>query len=665
MEAAPFHAGHGEESLTMCGIAGLFHYAEPALVIREAVARMVAPLRHRGPDDQGVHLAGTVGLGHARLSIIDVAGGHQPIFNEDRTVAVVCNGEIYNHRELRQGLRERGHRFATRSDSEVIVHLWEELGAGCVERLAGMFALAVADFRRRTLLLARDRIGKKPLYLADDGRRLGFASELKSLLAAGLAGPEIDPEALDLYLAYGYVPAPWTIFRGATKLPAGHLALVDERGARIERYWDVPNEGAQDAGPAADERLASELERLLATAVRDRLESDVPLGAFLSGGIDSGTVVSLMSEASPEPVRTHTVGFADRASDEREDAAAVARALGADHVETEVRPDLADVLPRIAWHLDEPFADPSSVPTWYVSRETRRRVTVALSGDGGDELFAGYGEKYRMHLMEERLRSFLPAPLRQGLFPALGRRWPRSPRLPRALRLGGLFRNLAVEAPRSYDFDRRLIPPHLEERLFGEDLVQRRRRFDPFAAIEPHLARAPREPLARALYLDLKTWLADDGLVKVDRMSMAHALEVRCPLLDHRIIEFAARLPARLKLAAGTTKVLLRRVAERRLPAGILARPKRGFAPPVSRWLREDLRDFSRDLLLAPDAFGGGLFARRQVERLLDDHAALRLDAGWALWTLLMLEVWGREVARAAAAPLPSDLEEVPSAVGI
>jgi asparagine synthase (glutamine-hydrolysing) len=654
----------------MCGIAGLFNYSEPRPVAREAVARMIAPLHHRGPDDQGVYLAGPLGLGHARLSIIDVGGGHQPIFNEDRSVAVVCNGEIYNHRELRRGLEERGHRFATRSDSEVIVHLWEELGAGCVEKLAGMFALAVADFRQRRLLLARDRVGKKPLFLADDGRRIGFASELKSLLAAGLIEPRVAPDALDLYLAYGYVPAPWTIFHGAAKLPAGHLAVVDERGARVERYWDVPVDGVADLGPAADERLTSELERLLASAVRDRLESDVPLGAFLSGGLDSGTIVSLMGEAMSEPVRTHTVGFADRATDEREDAAAVARALGTDHVATEVRPDLANVLPRIAWHLDEPFADPSAVPTWYVSRETRRRVTVALSGDGGDELFAGYGEKYRMHLFEERLRGLLPGGLRRGLFPALGRSWPRSPGLPRALRLGGLFRNLAVEAPRSYDFDRRLIPPHLEERLFGEGLLQRRRRFDPFVAIEPHLARAPKEPLARALYLDLKTWLADDGLVKVDRMSMAHALEVRCPLLDHRIIEFAARLPARVKLSGGTTKVLLRRVAERRLPAEILTRPKRGFAPPVSRWLREDLRDFSRDLLLAPDAFGGGLFDRREVERLLDDHAARRLEAGWALWTLLMLEVWGREVARPAAVPavpmvLSAAPEEVPYAVGL
>ncbi|MFL6193316.1 MAG: asparagine synthase (glutamine-hydrolyzing) [Thermoanaerobaculia bacterium] len=646
MEAAPAVARHGEEGLTMCGIAGTFHYAEPRQARREVLAAMIAPLRHRGPDDQGVHLAGPMGLAHARLSIIDVDGGHQPIYNEDRTAAVVCNGEVYNHRELRRQLEERGHRFATRSDSEVIVHLWEEMGPAAVEKLCGMFALAVADFRRRTLLLARDRIGKKPLFLADDGRRIGFASELKSLLAGGLIEPEVDPEALDLYLAYGYVPAPWTIFRGAAKLPAGHLAVVDERGVRIERYWDVPTDVMADPGPAADGRLTDEVERLLATAVRDRLESDVPLGAFLSGGIDSGTIVSLMSEAMDEPVRTHTVGFDDRATDEREDAAAVAAALGTDHVATEVRPDLASVLPRIAWHLDEPFADPSAVPTWYVSRETRRRVTVALSGDGGDELFAGYGEKYRMHLMEERLRGLIPGGLRRSLFPALGRSWPRSPGLPRALRLGGLCRNLAVEAPRSYDFDRRLIPPHLEERLFGESLSARRRTFDPFVAIEPHLARAPREPLARALYLDLKTWLADDGLVKVDRMSMAHALEVRCPLLDHRVVELAARLPARLKLAGAETKVLLRRVARRRLPAEILERPKRGFAPPVSRWLREGLRDFSRDLLLAPDAFGRGLFDPRAVERLLDDHAARRLEAGWALWTLLMLEVWGREVAR-------------------
>jgi asparagine synthase (glutamine-hydrolysing) len=638
----------------VCGIAGLFRYSDAAggvgtgndAAFRETLAALVAPLRHRGPDDAGVYAVGPLGLAHARLSIIDVAGGHQPIFSEDRSIAVVCNGEIYNHRGLRRALEARGHRFATRSDSEVIVHLYEDLGPACVEKLGGMFAFAVADFRRRRLLLARDRVGKKPLYIMDDGRRLGFASELKGLLAAGLVAPEVDPEALDLYLAWGYVPAPWTIFRGAAKLPAGHFAVCDSRGVRIERYWDL--EFADSDDTVSDEAWAAELAETLGAAVHDRLESEVPLGAFLSGGIDSGTIVALMSGSMAQPVRTHTVGFADRGTDEREDAAAVARALGTDHVATEVRPDLADVLPRIAWHLDEPFADPSAVPTWYVSRETRRRVTVALSGDGGDELFAGYRDRYRLHLLEERARGWLPGGLRRAVLPGLARRWPRSPRLPRPLRAGSILANLAVDADHAFFQDRCLIPAHLEERLFGEGLRERRRRFDPFSALAPHLARAPKhDPLARALYLDLKTWLADDGLVKVDRMSMAHALEVRCPLLDQRVMELAARVPSRLKLAGGRSKILLRRVAARLLPAEILSRPKRGFAPPVSRWLREDLRDLAGDLLLAPDALAAELFDRGEVARLLAGHAARRIEAGWSIWTLLMLEVWGREVARA------------------
>jgi asparagine synthase (glutamine-hydrolysing) len=657
----------------MCGIAGFFDYAAPAERREGAVrvdpaarheslartdpaaraenlarlGRMVAALRHRGPDDAGYHLAGPFALGHARLSIIDVAGGHQPLFSEDRAVAAICNGEIYNHRELRAGLERRGHRFATRSDTEVAVHLYEELGEGCVERLEGMFALAIADARNRRLLLARDRLGKKPLYLADDGRQLAFASELKGLLAGGWVAPEIDPEALDLYLALGYVPAPWSIFAGARKLPAAHYAVCDRRGLRVRRYWDV--EFAPEEHP--EERWVDELEEALARAVGERLESDVPLGAFLSGGIDSGTVVALMSEAMSAPVLTHTVGFDDAATDEREDAAAVAGALGADHRSSLVRPDLAAILPRVARHFDEPFADPSAVPTWYVSRETRRRVTVALSGDGGDELFAGYPGRYGQHLLEERLRPWLPGAVRRHLFPALARRWPRSPRLPRPLRLGGALANLAADADRAYWRDRQQVPEHLAGRLFGPALAERRRRFDPFAALAPHLARAPRgDALARSLYLDLKTWLADDGLVKVDRMSMAHALEVRCPLLDRRVVELAFRMPSRIKLRAGETKRPLRRLAERRLPPAILARPKRGFAPPVDRWLRGELAGFARDLLLAPGARAAELCAPGALARLLDDHAARRLDAGWAIWSLLMLEVWSREVERGWAA---------------
>ncbi|HEX5758294.1 MAG TPA: asparagine synthase (glutamine-hydrolyzing) [Thermoanaerobaculia bacterium] len=644
----------------MCGIAGYFD-GGGQLAHPEALARMVGVLRHRGPDDSGLHRQGPLGLGHSRLSILDLARGHQPLFSEDGGAAVICNGEIYNHRALRRELESRGHRFATGSDTEVVVHLYEEEGAACVGRLRGMFALAVADFRRGRLLVARDKVGKKPLYLASGwasspgsgagaprGPWTAFASELKALRAAGLVGGEVDPEALDLYLHYGYVPAPWSIVRGATKLPAGHFALIDGTGVKIERYWDVRFPEEPDRRPAAE--LAEELEATLGEAVRMRLESDVPLGAFLSGGLDSGTVVSFMSEALDRPVLTHTVGFSDPALDERADAAAVAGALGTDHFEAEVTPDLAALLPRLAWHLDEPFADPSAVPTWYVARETRRRVTVALSGDGGDELFAGYPDRYGVHLWEERVRRWLPRGVRRALLPPLARRWPRSPRLPRPLRAGSVLANLAVDAERAYFQDRALVPAHVAGRLFGEELAARRRRFDPFAALEPHLARAPRhDPLARALYLDFKTWLADDCLVKVDRMSMAHGLEVRCPLLDQEVVELAARVPSELKLAGGATKRLLRAVAARRLPAQIMARPKRGFAPPVSRWLAGELHGHARELLLGGGAWTGGLLVPREVSRLLDRHRAGRAEAGWALWTLLMLEVWGREVARAGA----------------
>jgi asparagine synthase (glutamine-hydrolysing) len=652
----------------MCGIAGLFAYDGgelPPEATAERLSRMVETLRHRGPDELGGHLRDGFALGHSRLSIIDRAGGHQPLVSEDRRVAVVINGEIYNHRALRRDLESRGHRFATGSDGEVVVHLYEEMGERCVNLLAGMFAFAVADFGRRRLLLARDRVGKKPLYLADDGRSVAFASELKALRAGGV-DLAIDPEALDLYLALGYVPAPWTIAAGVRKLPAGHLAVCDGNGLRMTRYWDVQDAvqgarplmvrgGGRRAERILEERLTDELEARLAAAVGARLESEVPLGAFLSGGIDSGVVVAMMGEALRQPVLTHTVGFADRERDERAAAAAVARFLGTDHAEFEVRPELADLLPRIAWHLDEPFADPSTVPTWYVARETRRRVTVALSGDGGDELFAGYPARYRMHLAERRLRPLLPAALARRALPPLARLWPRSPRLPRPLRAGSILENLAVSSDRAYWNDRRAIRPGLLARLAGRDLAARAARFDAFGAFAAHFERAPQsDPLARVLYLDFKTWLADDGLVKVDRMSMAHALEVRCPLLDHELVEFAFALPSRWKLARGTTKLLLRRVAARRLPPDVVAGGKRGFAPPVSGWLRGPLRDFSRDLLLGPDAFSRELFDRRALACLLADHEARREEAGWAIWTLLMLEVWGREVL--GGAPIPERL---------
>jgi len=621
----------------------MFHYRDGCTPDRDTLAAMVAAVAHRGPDESGVHVSGPLGIGHSRLSILDLSHGRQPLFSEDRGAAVIGNGEIYNAVELREELESRGHRFSSRSDTEVIVHLYEEKGADCVADLRGMFAFAVADFHNRRLLLARDRMGKKPLFLADDGRRLAFCSELKSLLAGGLISGEIDPQAVELYLTYGYVPSPWSIFKGVVKLPPGYLAVCGPDGMRQERYWDLEFDPTPDL---VERDAAEELEAILEEAVRVRLMSDVPLGAFLSGGIDSGTIVALMSRSSDVPVKTHTVGFDDPTLDERDDAASVSAALGSDHVATEVRTDLIDVLPRVAWHLDEPFADPSAVPTWYVSRETRRRVTVALSGDGGDELFAGYPWRYRMHLWEEKIRPFVPTPVRQGLFPFLSRHWPQSLAIPRVLRGKSLLENLSVDADRAYFLDRSVIGAELRDRLRGDGLRDLVRGFDPFVALEPHIARAPQDDvLSRALYLDIKTWLTDDILVKVDRMSMAHSLEVRCPLLDQEVVEFAGRVPSSLKLGRGMTKILLRGLAKRLLPREILERPKRGFVPPISRWLRSELKEFTREMLLGSEARTRDLLNAKEVGRFLDDHESGRIDAGWPIWALLMLEMWGRTVA--------------------
>jgi len=574
----------------------MFHYRDGCTPDRDTLAAMVAAVAHRGPDESGVHVSGPLGIGHSRLSILDLSHGRQPLFSEDRGAAVIGNGEIYNAVELREELESRGHRFSSRSDTEVIVHLYEEKGADCVADLRGMFAFAVADFHNRRLLLARDRMGKKPLFLADDGRRLAFCSELKSLLAGGLISGEIDPQAVELYLTYGYVPSPWSIFKGVVKLPPGYLAVCGPDGMRQERYWDLEFDPTPDL---VERDAAEELEAILEEAVRVRLMSDVPLGAFLSGGIDSGTIVALMSRSSDVPVKTHTVGF------ERDDAASVSAALGSDHVATE-----------------------------------------ALSGDGGDELFAGYPWRYRMHLWEEKIRPFVPTPVRQGLFPFLSRHWPQSLAIPRVLRGKSLLENLSVDADRAYFLDRSVIGAELRDRLRGDGLRDLVRGFDPFVALEPHIARAPQDDvLSRALYLDIKTWLTDDILVKVDRMSMAHSLEVRCPLLDQEVVEFAGRVPSSLKLGRGMTKILLRGLAKRLLPREILERPKRGFVPPISRWLRSELKEFTREMLLGSEARTRDLLNAKEVGRFLDDHESGRIDAGWPIWALLMLEMWGRTVA--------------------
>ncbi len=625
----------------MCGLAGLVH-ADPAYPVdRHLLARMTAVMAHRGPDAQGLHCWRGAALGHRRLRIIDLATGDQPVFNEDRSVAVVLNGEIYNFRELAAELAAKGHRFATRADTEAIVHAYEEHGPACVERLRGMFAFALWDDRRRRLLLATDRVGKKPLYYARDGERLAFASELKALLEDPALTRAIDLEALDDYFTFGAIPAPATILHGITRLPPAHYLVWEGGALRTTEYWDVPTDGVVERSEVETlERFAA----LLEEAVRIRLVSDVPLGAFLSGGVDSSAVVAAMARLVDRPVVTTAVGFAERRVSELPHAAAVARALGTTHHEVIVEPRAVEVLPRLVWHLDEPFADSSALPTYYVARAARERVTVALSGDGGDEVFAGYQRRYGLNRLEHRLRGLLPAWVRAELVAPLGRVYPKADWLPRPLRARYLLQNLATSFERAYGADVSLFRDDEKRKLLSPDLRARLAGRDPLAGFVRHFDRVRHlDPLSRLLYVDLKTWLANDILVKVDRMSMASSLEVRAPLLDHRLIEFAATVSPDLKYRGRVSKYLLKRHLEGRVPRAAIHRRKQGFELPLAEWLREGaLADRARELLLSPRALGRGWLEPARVRRLWRDHRRRVRDHSAQLWALLVLELWHR-----------------------
>lgn len=624
----------------MCGIAGIA-YADPGHPVdRDLLQRMTDVLVHRGPDADGFHVGRGVGLGHRRLSIIDVAGGDQPIYNEDRTKAVILNGEIYNFRELQAELEARGHRFVTRSDTEAIVHAYEEYGVGCVERLRGMFALAIWDESERRLLLARDRVGKKPLYYTTDAERLCFASELKALLQDPALKRALNLEALDDYFSFGAIPAPATIFDGITQLPPAHF-LVWERGrVRLSEYWDVPR------GPVAPRSEAETLEAfagVFSEAVRVRLVSDVPLGAFLSGGVDSSAVVDAMARLAAGPVLTSSVGFREAPFSELEHARAVATAVGSDHREVVVRPEAAGVLPRLVWYLDEPFADSSALPTFYVSQAARQQVTVALSGDGGDEVFAGYERRYGLNRWEVRLRRWLPTAVRTGLLGPLGRVYPKLDWLPRPLRARYMLQNLGTTFERAYFADLSLFRPEEKAALLSPEFTSQLHGRDAFTAFARHFARARGlDPLNRLLYVDLKTWLANDILVKVDRMSMGNSLEVRSPLLDHKVIEFAATVSPDLKYRGRVSKYLLKRHLEGRVPRSAIYRPKQGFEIPLAEWLRADLRDMAEDLLFSPRLVARGYVRAQGVWQLWQQHQRQIRDHSSHLWALMVLELWHR-----------------------
>jgi asparagine synthase (glutamine-hydrolysing) len=609
------------------------------------IHRMCQTIVHRGPDDQGIYVQGHVGLGMRRLSIIDLAGGRQPIHNEDGSVWVVFNGEIYNFPELRRELESRGHRFYTHSDTEIIVHLYEEMGAKCVNKLRGMFAIALYDERRQRLLLARDRLGKKPLYYAFCQGRLLFASEIKAILAAAPRLAEVDPEGILQYFYFGYIPDPFTAFSAIRKLPPGHVLELTQTDTTIRQYWDVPAYGVRP--PQSEEACLEELERRLTEAVGMRLISEVPLGALLSGGVDSSIVVALMAKASGKRVKTFTVGFRTQDFDESEYARLVSERFGTDHHELIVEPNIEGTLDFLSRTLEEPFGDSSMVPTYHVCRMAREHVTVALSGDGGDELFAGY-DRYsavmnRRHFdqlpqwMGRLYRDHLHSHLPPGLY-GKNRAWNASlPAGDRYLDYVSIFPAL-----------------HRERNLFTEDFVRAASRLpDPLAQFRRYYETAPAsDVLSRLLYVDSKTYLAGDILTKVDRMSMASSLEVRVPMLDHELMEWVSALPIEWKFRNGTRKYILKKLAERLgIPPVLLHRPKQGFALPLVDWIKNELKEGFLSVLLEPRTLQRGYFRPEAIRTLLSEHLRGRRDRSGLLWRMLAFELWHRNFLEAQTHP--------------
>ncbi len=622
----------------MCGIAGIFHLTTPKPVDPARIDRMCAVMAHRGPDGQGVWTAPGVGLGHLRLSIIDVTGSPQPMASSDGQAILVFNGEIYNYRELREELRGGGAQFHTDGDSEVILAAWQRWGPDCLPRLHGMFAFAIYDTVQRSLFLARDRMGVKPLFYAplSDGS-LAFASELKGLLAHPLLRREVDPLAIEDYLAWGYVPDHRSILQGVHKLPAGHSLLL-RHGARLPRpvqWWDL-SFAERRRGRAAD--LEAELLHLLRQAVTSRMVSDVPLGAFLSGGVDSSSVVALMAEASGNPVKTCSIGFDVGALDETGYAEQVARQFATDHRARTVSPDDFEHVETLAAMFDEPFADASALPTWRVCQLARETVTVALSGDGADEAFAGY-RRHRFQHGEDRIRSLLPQALRGPLLGTLGAIYPKADWAPRPLRAKTTLLALAGTSEQGYARAIGVLPPELRETLYTAEFKALRGDYRAEQPFEALMRGAPaRSGLDRAQYADIKFWLPGDILTKVDRTSMAVSLEAREPLLDHRLVEFAAALPEGLRLRRGEGKWLLKKTMRRYLPDDILFRQKQGFVTPIAQWFRGPLAEAARGISASSALARTGWFDSAALGRMAELHIAGRADHSRLLWQLLMLD---------------------------
>lgn len=607
------------------------------------LSRIAGQMRHRGPDGQGTYIDAQAGLAHTRLSIIDLDGGRQPLSNEDETVWTVFNGEIYNFAELRERLEARGHRFRTQTDTEVIVHLYEEEGDDCVKQLRGMFALAIWDSRRQRLLLARDRLGKKPLvYTVQDGV-LAFASELNALMAVPGVIRELNPSAVDQYLSLGYIAHPQTIYRDVFKLPPACFAVFENGRLQLERYWSFGDEGPLAA--ASEAEVCEQVRAELREATRLRLVSDVPLGAFLSGGVDSSIIVALMQQLSPRPVKTFSIRFAESEYDESDHARLVAKHLGTEHHEFLVEENSFEALPSLVWHFGEPFADASALPTWFVSKLTRQAVTVALTGDGGDEVFCGY-DRYKVL---RRLAQFdvLPTRARQLAGSAAVRRLLPGEHSSRLARRTHTFLKLLALSPRERlsRIAAVIFSEASKDNLYDAEFAWSARDQEPLSFMESASEQiAQTDFIAHATLVDQLTYLPGDILTKVDIASMAHGLECRSPFLDQNVVALAARIPLSLKLRGNCGKYILKRAFADMIPQEILKRRKQGFVVPIARWFRGELKEHLREVLLDPSTLRRGYFQVSAVQQLIDEHVTGLQDHSRRLWALLCFELWHRQI---------------------
>ncbi|HKU15946.1 MAG TPA: XrtA/PEP-CTERM system amidotransferase [Steroidobacteraceae bacterium] len=634
----------------MCGITGIVDLNGERPPEEALLRAMNGLISHRGPDGDGFHFEPGVGLGHRRLSIIDLEGGKQPLYNEDHTVVVTYNGEIFNFMEIEAQLLQRGHTFRTRSDTEVIVHAWEEWGVECLKRFNGMFAFALWDQRQRTLFIARDRLGVKPLYYAElgDGRLL-FASELKALLLHPQLPRRIDPQAVEEYFAFGYVPDPRTIYRDVRKLEPGSYICAKRGAGRVQpvRYWDVPLMGERSP-PTAPAQFEPELRERLKEAVRKRLVSDVPLGAFLSGGIDSSSVVAMMREIGAGKILTCSIGFQEPRYDESQYAAMVAAAKQTDHKTEIVAASDYGLLDELVGIYDEPYADSSAIPTYRVCQLARRHVTVALSGDGGDEDFIGY-RRYKLFAMEERLRSRLPLGMRRAVFGPLGRFYPKLDWAPRVVRGKTTFQALARDSVDAYFHGVSVCSDEMRAALFSGDFKRELGGYGASQVFHEHVrGKTFSDPLAMVQYLDYKTYLPGDILTKVDRASMAHSLEVRTPFLDYEFVEWASALPSSVKLRGAEGKHVLKRALEPVLPREVLYRTKMGFAVPLDTWFRGSLKDYIAEAVRGKRLAECGVFDPAALSRIVADHQSGRRDHSAILWSLLMFDGFLRNNERGA-----------------